>query len=192
MKLLLTTSRTPSVRIRQFLKSFATLFPKKNIKIVNRGKQSLDELLAKYSSMCNSVILVTNKNGNPHKLVGYRKENDKFKWYIDFKIKFTKLHFELGIDQVSHPKRTYLIYININDELKNYIDNFFDQILNDTDLMDENNLESSKIEIFLEYENPGYHFSPVYNSNNDISPFMVIEEIVIQDQQIIKRKNNVN
>ena len=82
MRVIVTTSRRPTQRIRSFLKDFSSIFPQ--VIRLNRGKTTLVDL-ASYAVEVGAerIIVITSKRGNPSSILTYS---------IDLSANLTKLH----------------------------------------------------------------------------------------------------
>ncbi len=75
MKIVVTTSRRPTQRVRSFLKDFASVLP--NAIRVNRGKATLTDL-ASYALEIGAdrVAIITTRKGNPSSILVYEVSSD--------------------------------------------------------------------------------------------------------------------
>jgi len=82
MRVIVTTSRRPTQRIRSFLKDFSSIFPQ--VIRLNRGKTTLVDL-ASYAVEIGAerIIVITSKRGNPSSIITYA---------VDVNANLTKLH----------------------------------------------------------------------------------------------------
>lgn len=180
MKLLLTTSRKTSQRVRQFIKEFSLIFPKSSIQKSNRGKKSLSGLFEQSSTRYDRIILITNNHGNPKKIIGFYKKDNTFLWCFEFKIQSVKLSYELNVSSGFNPEKTYFNFENIDKELENRLHFFFGPFTQST--QGDDNL--SVLNIILKHQGQGFQFYVENENQEKISPEIVINEIVIEDQDI--------
>lgn len=178
MKLLLTTSRNPSQRVRQFIKEFSFLFPKNIVSKTNRGKNSLTEIFSNNIEKFERILIITNKFGNPHKIVGYKKNENEFIWSFDLKIKSVKLSSETQFVDFKNPDYTILSFQKLNRELIAIFQEFFDPLCEQLPNQDD---KSNKMSLLVSYSNPGFKIEPYLNDEIKISPEISIDEIIISD-----------
>ena len=183
MKLLLTTSRKTSVRVRQFLKELSYLFPKPFIQRTNRGKQSLEELFEYSKAKYDRILLITNRHGNPHKIIGYYKTKDEdFVWCFEFKLRYTKLSYEFDILPSSHPLKSKIHFINFDSELEKVLTFFFEPFVTSKETVDE--IES--MHVFFDHNENGFSLYPTDAHQNMLPPEILIDEIIIEDPEITR------
>ncbi len=182
MKILLTTSRKTSQRVRQFLKEFSYLFPKSFIQRSNRGKLSLSELFDQSLARYDRILVVSNWHGNPDKIIGYIKQKDEFKWFFEFKLKHVKLSYELNTSKIDSPLRTYLHFENVDSDLENALSVFFAPFIEN----DENIAEDDSLDVFLSHQDKGFELYAVSEKENRLSPEIAISEIIIEDPELIR------
>jgi rRNA maturation protein Rpf1 len=183
MTLVLTSSRNPSIRSRQFIKEFSKLFPKNKVKIVNRGKYNLNDLFLKYSNV-KVIFIISNRQGNPDKITVYVKKNKSFQWFMEFKLTFVKLHFELKSKEFDNPQTTIISYSNIEAGLKERLNNLFTSILDDQATLDDNEIGITELEIKFCYTKPGFTLTPYILKNGKqviTSPKIMVNEIIVND-----------
>ena len=177
MKLLLTTSRKTSLRVRQFIKEFSYLFPKSYIQRLNRGKASLSELFQQSLARYDRILLVTNKQGNPNRIIGYYKNLDEFFWCFEFKIRSVKLSHELNVQQSSNPDKTVISFENFNTDLEHVLTFFFEPFF--VEDFEKDNL--STINLIFEHKEVGFQIYPLSQEDHKLSPEIIIDEIIIKD-----------
>jgi rRNA maturation protein Rpf1 len=196
MKLLLTSSRNPSLRVRQFMKEFSYLFPKTTIQKVNRGKKSLDQLFSESVEKYDRILLITNKQGNPNKIIGYMKKEMNFFWYFEFKIKFVKLSYErpdLENFQLESPENTEFLFENVEEELEQKLKSFFQFFKKQERIQNKNkstfnqnsvnDTNLTNVKILLKHNEIGFELLAFNNSNKKIVPELGINEIIIEDSE---------
>ena len=179
MKLLLTTSRKTSLRVRQFIKEFSYLFPKSYIQRSNRGKASLNELFQQSLAKYDRIILVTNKQGNPNRIIGYYKHQDDFLWCFEFKIRSVKLSYELKVEQSSNPDKTVFSFKNFNTDLEQVLTSFFEPFI-EKDFVNEN---LPVLNLIFEHKEVGFEIYPQSQVEHSLSPEILIDEIIIKDPE---------
>ena len=181
MKLLLTTSRNASQRVRQFIKEFSFLFPKSFVQKTNRGKKSLQELFDESVDKYDRILLITNKQGNPNKIIGYSKTSDnEFIWSFEFKLRFVKLSYEFGTSAIHYPLKLNLIFENFEKELEQAIRSFFEPfIIQETSLEDENTLN-----VLFKHNDNGFELYPLADDRSKLAPELMIHEILIEDAEL--------
>lgn len=183
MKLLLTTSRKTSLRVRQFLKEFSFLFPKENVQKSNRGKKSLEELFEQSSSKYDGILVVTNKHGNPNKIIGFKKQSSNdFKWWFEFKIRFVKLSYEFDVLPIDHPGKSEVSFENFDPELEQILTAFFEPFLGKP----HQSYDANCLQIQFKHTSDGFHLFPIDTNNMQLPPVIIVDEILIEDPEIMR------
>ena len=176
MKLLLTTSRKTSQRVRQFIKEFSNLFPSSYVQRSNRGKKSLSELFNESLARYDRILIITNKNGNPNKILGYTKEDSQFLWSFELKIQSVKLSYEFDTEPISVPLKTHLHFIDFAVELENVFSLFFDPFIET-----EPSSTSSALDVFFRHNEKGFTFYAYDPEKQQNSIEIMVKEILIED-----------
>lgn len=183
MKLLLTTSRKTSLRVRQFLKELSFLFPKENVQRSNRGKRSLEELFEQSNSKYDGILVVTNKHGNPNKIIGFKKQSDNdFKWWFEFKIRFVKLSYEFDVIPINHPKKSEVSFENFESELEQILTAFFEPFLGKL----HQSYDANFLQIQFKHTSDGFQLFPIDENYMQLPPVIIIDEILIEDPEIMR------
>lgn len=182
MKILLTTSRNTSQRVRQFLKEFSYLFPKSFIQRSNRGKLSLAELFDQSLARYDRILVVTNWHGNPDKIIGYSKKDDEFVWFFDFKLKNVKLSYELKTPKLDLPEKTFLTFENVDPELQNVLSNFFLPFIETDEVLDK----TGACDLYLSHKGKGFELYALDEEQMHLPPEIAITEIIIADPDVLR------
>lgn len=181
MKLLLTTSRNASQRVRQFIKEFSHIFPKSNVQKANRGKKSLQDLFNESIDKYDRILLITNKQGNPNKIIGYYKNQDKeFIWGFEFKLKYVKLSYEFDSEPLRHPKNLNLLFEEVDHELEKALSNFFDPFL----VKSTNDMAEETLNVLFRHNEKGFELFPLGSADERLAPEIAIREIIIEDSEV--------
>ena len=179
MNLLLSSSRNPSLRVRQFIKALSLIFPKKYVRIVNRGKLGLPELFDKFSSY-QIILIISNSHGNPNVITGYVKNRKNvFSWSFEFKIKSVKLEYELNSKNGNNPDKVFINFKEIESDLQEKLSHIFNHITEIEYIPEFNKGPSNSITINIIYLNPGFKFQCTDNKNQIISPEINFTEFSI-------------
>lgn len=180
MKLLLTTSRKTSLRVRQFIKEFSNLFPRELVQKSNRGKQSLEELFEKALSKYDRILIFTNKKGNPNKIIGYeRNDSNEFSWCFEFKLRYVKLSYEFDTVTFVSPMKTKIQFEDFEPYLESILMSFFQPFLEKHKSIQKD----ESIIIQFEHTNDGFHLYPIDTDRNQLPLEIIIEEILIKDPE---------
>lgn len=182
MKILLTTSRKTSQRVRQFIKEFSYLFPKSFVQRSNRGKLSLAELFDQSLPRYDRILVVTNWHGNPDKIIGYTKKDYEFVWFFEFKLKNVKLSYELKTSQLDSPEKTFLSFENVDPELQNVLSDFFLPFIETDEIIDKNGAR----DLYISHKKKGFELYALNEEQIHVPPEIAITEIVIADPDIIR------
>lgn len=180
MKLLLTTSRKTSQRVRQFIKEFSYIFPKSFIQRSNRGKMSLNELFEQSLNRYDRIILITNRHGNPNKILGYYKKESTFQWCFEFKLQNVKLSYELQTSLYPNPEKIQILYENIDENLEKVLRNFFEPFV----IPEENTNQNDFQIIVLKHKERGFQIYVENGEDELIPPEITIDEIIIEDPEM--------
>ena len=180
MKILLTTSRKTSQRVRQFIKEFTNLFPSSYVQRSNRGKKSLPDLFNESINRYDRILIVTSKNGNPNKMLGYTKKDSEFLWSFELKLQSVKLSYEFGTDPLSIPIKTNLHFIDFAIELEQIFSSFFEPFI-DPEL--NPSLETAR-DVFFRHIDKGFllYAGDAEQQQNTIE--ILIKEIIIEDPDL--------
>ncbi len=184
MKLLLTTSRKSSQRVRQFIKEFSYIFPKSFIQRSNRGKRSLDELFERSVARYDRIILITNRHGNPNKIIGYYKKDSTFQWCFEFKLQNVKLSYELQTTVFPNPEKIQIHYDNIDENLEKILRNFFEPFVISDESAEQNNFQT----IVFKHKERGFQIYVENGDNKLVPPEISIDEIIIGDPEITREE----
>ena len=182
MKILLTTSRKTSQRVRQFIKEFSYLFPKSFIQRSNRGKLSLAELFDQSLTRYDRILVVTNWHGNPDKIIGYTKKDDEFIWFFEFKIKNVKLSYELQTSKLDSPDKTLISFENVDPDLQNVLSNFFLPFIETGKIVDKTGVR----DVYLSHKEKGFELYAMDEEYMHLPPEIAITEIIITDPEVIR------
>ncbi|OLS19898.1 MAG: putative Brix domain-containing ribosomal biogenesis protein [Candidatus Heimdallarchaeota archaeon LC_3] len=179
-KIAITTTRKPPSRVRQLVNELSPIIPN-SFKIV-RGHSNLQDLTENaFSNSCTKIILISSNHGNPATLTGYKiildKNNIQLDWSFDWIIRNVKLNHEFGSKKViNQVDNAQISFINIFSEIKENFDNYFN--FSKELKGDKENL----IRLTLEYTDPGFIFFPNNESNQNISPIILMSEIILPDK----------
>ena len=176
--ILLTTSRKPPSRGRNFLKELDYILPK-SVKI-NRGHLNVGQIFeTALKNKCTRVLILSSHHGNPSLISGYQQisPNDNelgYNWFFDWHINALKLKSELNSMNLKKlPLQIFWSFIDLQKELESLLSNFFHISKNVTDNW------NLKIEII--HIDPGYLFQCFLKDGSKISPEFIIEEIRVAD-----------
>lgn len=179
-KIAITTTRKPPSRVRQLVNELSPIIPN-SFKIV-RGHSNLQDLTENaFSKSCTKIILISSNHGNPASLTGYKiisdNNNIRLEWSFDWIIRNVKLNHELGSKKVKVPVNNLQInFINIFSEIEENFDNYF------SFSKESNENKENLITLTLEYADPGFLFYPHNKLDKNISPIMLISEIILPDK----------
>jgi U3 small nucleolar ribonucleoprotein protein IMP4 len=141
MNLLITTSRRPSKRTRSFIKDLALIFG--GVKF-NRGKYSLEELIARLGDE-DRLVVVDTKKGNPSRMRIYGKHG-LLKTYLIRKVKLLR-----EFKDIDYKKINKISISTDNEFLKNFI-NILNIRTNSNKVSLKIEINESKDEKFQEYK----------------------------------------
>jgi rRNA maturation protein Rpf1 len=93
----ITTSRKPGLRVRAFVKDIAFLF---EAEYITRGKNSISDLIAdaRYKAV-DKIVIITEKNGNPHQLLIMSVDEKNWEWEETYFIKIIKAKSEVNSEK---------------------------------------------------------------------------------------------
>ncbi|MDK2790190.1 MAG: small nucleolar ribonucleoprotein [Methanothermococcus sp.] len=169
--MIITTSRKPSQRTRSFVKDLASVL---GIKILNRGKTPLKDILETYDNF----IVVEEFKGNPGKLKFYNtKKNEVLSLIIA-----TKLQKEVCGENVGMIKKLGAEFDKSTSEYKNVFYDFLFKNLDSFDELNEDDNESSfKVGFKKSSKDDNIFYIQFYKGDKELGPLIKVKSVKIID-----------
>lgn len=129
---------------------------------------------------CKRVLLIFNYKGNPDRIIGYEKVENKFEWSFQWNLEQVKLRFELNTNKINvKPKKWQIKFDGTHLDVKAHLNHFFHPILIDES---SNVHQNDFLRINIVHQSPGFKFEVNDQINNLIPPAFRIKEILLPDE----------